>query len=119
MNIDELKNKITRFDRLSTQKKFTKEEFREMERYLKEIRPNWNGCEYCPAQINFGQTILKSELNKLRYDLSQMETELSSTITDGEVIPTEPNIETTLDFPVDEVIVTSECKRCKKKNKKM
>ena len=83
MTIEELKEKIKRFDRLSTQKKFTKLEFREMEGYLKEIRPNWNGCEYCPAQINFGQTILRTELNTLRHNLRDMETQLTSTITDG------------------------------------
>lgn len=52
MTKEELEDKIKRFEKLSTQRKFSKEEFREMDGYLKQIRPNWVGCAYCPAQIN-------------------------------------------------------------------
>lgn len=113
MNRDELVEKINRFDKLSSQRKFTKVEFREMEGYLKEIRPTWTGCEYCPAQIHFGQTILKTELNSLRRQLTLMDLDspLQSTISDEEAIPAEPAIE----VPVGDVVITSECQKCKKK----
>lgn len=106
MNKEELEQKINRIEKLSTQKRFTIEEFREMETYLKEIRPNWNGCAHCPAQINFGQTILTEHLNHLRIQLNELP--LGETMTEYELPP----------IPVGEVIVTSECSRCKKKNKR-
>ena len=114
MNREELEHKIQRFSRLSTQKKCSVDEFREMEGYLKEIRPNWVGCSYCPAQISFGQTILTTELTKLRRQLTLLEVDspqLQSTISDEEVIPQEPAIE----VPVGDVVVSSECQKCKKK----
>ena len=113
MNREELLYKIERIDKLSSQRKFTKEEFREMESYLIAIRPTWKGCEYCPGQIHFGQTILKTELNSLRRQLTLMDMDnpLQSTISDEEAIPAEPAIE----VPVGDVVITSECQKCKKK----
>ena len=119
MTKEELEHKIKRFEKLSTQRKFTKAEFREMDGYLKEIRPTWVGCAYCPAQINFGQTILLSELNSLRSQLGSMSVELPSTISTDLSETAEVAIETSLEelppVPVGDVVVTSECKRCKKK----
>lgn len=119
MTKEELEHKIKRFEKLSTQRKFTKEEFREMDAYLKEIRPTWVGCAYCPAQINFGQTILLTELHSLRIQLDSMNVELQSTIPTDLSETTEVAVETSLEelppIPVGDVIVTSECKKCRKK----
>jgi hypothetical protein len=122
MTKEELEDKIKRFEKLSTQRKFSKEEFREMDGYLKQIRPNWVGCAYCPAQINFGQTILSSELNSLRSQLGSMSVELPSTISTDLSETAEVAIEAPLEelppIPVGDVVVTSECKKCRKKNKR-
>jgi len=122
MNREELVEKIKRFDKLSTQRKFTKQEFREMEGYLKQIRPTWTGCEYCPAQIHFGQTILKTELNNLNRQLTLMDldnAELQSTIStdlsETAEVAVEASVEELPPVPVGDVVITSECKKCRKK----
>ena len=113
-----MKDKIERMLYVSNLRKFTEVEFREFDGFMREINSNWNGCRHCPAQIAFGQKILQNVANQLQ----SQQSELTSVIEDIEAtdvaMAIEESIVEPLEFPVGEVKVTSNCSRCKKKNKR-
>lgn len=122
MERKELEYKIERFEKFILQNRFTIEEFYEMEGYLKEIQPSWSGCASCPAQVQFGKTLLKGRLEGLKNELNSFEeVMLESKINEPEMeIPYETPIEAKLEIPPvpkGKIQVTSTCKRCQKKNK--
>jgi hypothetical protein len=109
-----MNERIERMNYLSNLRRFTEVEYREFDTFMKEINKNWVGCRHCPAQISFGQKVLK----KRAIELQNQEPQLQSTITDEEVIPAEVAIETPveeIEVPVGDVVITSECQKCKKK----
>lgn len=122
MKQEELEHKIKRIEKFIMQIRFTLEEFNEMEGYLKEIQPSWEGCAHCPAKVTFGKTILENHLPTLRGQLWHMQNqELPSVINQPEMeVQYESPIETKLDLPPvpqGKVEVISTCKKCQKKNK--
>lgn len=122
MRTEEIQYKIERIEKFILQNRFSIEEFYEMEGYLKEVQPSWEGCPSCPAKVQFGKTLLQAKLNELRDQLNSSEEELlPSRINEPEMeIPYESPLETKLDLPPvpqGKVQVTSKCKKCQQKNK--
>ncbi len=120
MEKKELQHKIERIEKFILQNRYTLEEFNEMESYLKEVQPSWEGCPSCPAKVQFGKVLLNKRLEELRNQLKNFnEDQLPSTISTDLSETAEVAIETSLEelppVPQGEVVVTSECKRCKKK----
>jgi len=118
MKREEIEYRIQRIEKFILQNKYTADEFYEMEAYLKEIQPTWEGCPTCPGKVQFGKILLQQKLEGLKQQLNSIEEELlPSRINEPEMeIQAEPAIELP-PVPQGKVEVVSTCKRCKKKNK--
>ena len=118
MKREQLEYKIERIKKFVIQNRYTIEEFYEMEEYLKEIQPTWEGCPSCQGKVSFGKVLLKERLITLEQQLNNFEEELlPEEINEPELkIETEPKVELP-PVPQGEIKVTTKCKKCQQKNK--
>jgi len=113
MNTQELEYKIERIQKFILQNKYTLEEFNEMEGYLKEYQPSWEGCASCQGKISFGKVLLQNILDNLIQQRDQITPIISNS---DEVIPYEDPLPVA-PIPQGKVKIKTTCNRCKNKNR--